>query len=784
LEAGVVASANFRAFERRSPVSTIPIRLSRSLRHLLPLILLAVVIVNVGLTQPAHADPCSPWSSEDAMRNAPPSCRGTWVVEPGQGNFIGREQLLRADLYNHHGFSRQFRWYAYSTTQLITNPDQVWAYCQGGLNTDEFCPSHQVTDTNNGLLSSFGPSQITLHTYSFKGKHIAQVCGNFFRTGVSQEDPVPHMTVFKFDDRNRNGTQDAGEQGLEGWQFRIVRVTSRFADQDPGQVGTVVTNSSGTADFRFDGDGPGLYRIEEVPRDGWAPTTPAVQNVVVDPGIGDAHLGTFRFGNAETTAELVKVNFNLVDPPQRMEADQPTNLLVRAEIHNDGPADVTVKDTVDVTLLQPDCTATPSYAEIIRTLARGESATVDFAVSVICTEPSYHTMRFVDHLYVVTPGVEDPNPSNNTVSFEHVFPVFDRADITLSDTTVTCPARSDVGVAFTCTATTSVGNAGPYGPADAVVTFGLTGPKDCSETSVGGSDHQMVTVPVGDPATVTVTWSVTCDQRSYHDFEVLANASIDHLHVEDLVEGNSDERAPVTVEIFEPADLSVTNLDIRCTEREATTLSSSCTASVVVTNAGPATDVAALSTLVITPEPACTAAPTASVDEQMTLAALESRAMTVTWTLTCSSADRHAVRVTATVRTDEPHAEDRNLPNNTISAVWGPLDVKPRSLPSSINIGKEGRVPFAVLSTATLNAMTDIQRTGLTFGSTGTEPSVVSCASQGEDVNGDGRLDLICHATTQLLNLTCDTTTLRLIGQTTEGVRFYAEDTVKVVGCH
>jgi len=36
----------------------------------------------------------------------------------------------------------------------------------------------------------------------------------------------------------------------------------------------------------------------------------------------------------------------------------------------------------------------------------------------------------------------------------------------------------------------------------------------------------------------------------------------------------------------------------------------------------------------------------------------------------------------------------------------------------------------------------------LTFGATGKERSLAFCNPNGEDVNGDGRLDLVCHFTT------------------------------------
>ncbi|HEU0139431.1 MAG TPA: hypothetical protein VFQ79_06970 [Bryobacteraceae bacterium] len=41
-----------------------------------------------------------------------------------------------------------------------------------------------------------------------------------------------------------------------------------------------------------------------------------------------------------------------------------------------------------------------------------------------------------------------------------------------------------------------------------------------------------------------------------------------------------------------------------------------------------------------------------------------------------------------------------------------------------------------------------VDSTSLTFGSTGRERSLAFCNPNGEDVNGDGRLDLMCHFNT------------------------------------
>lgn len=72
------------------------------------------------------------------------------------------------------------------------------------------------------------------------------------------------------------------------------------------------------------------------------------------------------------------------------------------------------------------------------------------------------------------------------------------------------------------------------------------------------------------------------------------------------------------------------------------------------------------------------------------------------------------------------------------------IDIKPGSdAPAPINLTAKGKVPVALLSSSTFNALL-VDKTSLTFGATGDEHSLSSCGD-GEDVNGDGFVDLVCH---------------------------------------
>src|SRR5262245_43762497 len=86
---------------------------------------------------------------------------------------------------------------------------------------------------------------------------------------------------------------------------------------------------------------------------------------------------------------------------------------------------------------------------------------------------------------------------------------------------------------------------------------------------------------------------------------------------------------------------------------------------------------------------------------------------------------------------------------SVLSEILVPIDIEPGDIPNSINLRSKGTIPVAILSSPTFDAPGTIDFASLTFGRTGTEKSLAFCNSHGEDVNGDGLLDLVCHFNTQ-----------------------------------
>lgn len=121
------------------------------------------------------------------------------------------------------------------------------------------------------------------------------------------------------------------------------------------------------------------------------------------------------------------------------------------------------------------------------------------------------------------------------------------------------------------------------------------------------------------------------------------------------------------------------------------------------------------------------------------------------------------------------------------------INIKPSDPNNIIPIGTPGKVPVAILSSATFNAPAMVVKSSLTFGRIGDEQSLVYkpdkrdsrllrhpvCSTQ--DVNGDGLKDLVCQFDTQLAGFQLTDTYGVLRGKTTTGITIKGTDSVHIV---
>lgn len=110
------------------------------------------------------------------------------------------------------------------------------------------------------------------------------------------------------------------------------------------------------------------------------------------------------------------------------------------------------------------------------------------------------------------------------------------------------------------------------------------------------------------------------------------------------------------------------------------------------------------------------------------------------------------------------------------------IEIKPPALPPvRINPRSGGKIPVAILSTASFNAVTQVDRKSLTFGHSGNEASLVFCNRSGEDVNNDGLPDLVCHFSTRRSAFVAGDTNAVLNGKTVTGAAIQGSEAIRTV---
>ena len=116
-----------------------------------------------------------------------------------------------------------------------------------------------------------------------------------------------------------------------------------------------------------------------------------------------------------------------------------------------------------------------------------------------------------------------------------------------------------------------------------------------------------------------------------------------------------------------------------------------------------------------------------------------------------------------------------------ITAVEVAIDIKPASDPNSINLGSQGTVPVAIFSTETFDA-TQVDPTTVTLADAGVKVRGKGTPmASTEDVDGDGRLDLVVHVETEGLSVTLGDTEAVLQGELFDGTPIRGSDSIRVI---
>ena len=121
------------------------------------------------------------------------------------------------------------------------------------------------------------------------------------------------------------------------------------------------------------------------------------------------------------------------------------------------------------------------------------------------------------------------------------------------------------------------------------------------------------------------------------------------------------------------------------------------------------------------------------------------------------------------------------LADPVVESIGVQIDIKPGAAENSINLGSNGVVPVAILSTKSFDART-VNPTSVSIAG-----AQVKVKGKGtpmatlQDVNGDGLVDLVVHVSTEALELTAGATRAFLEAKTFGGTPIIGSDWVRIV---
>jgi uncharacterized repeat protein (TIGR01451 family) len=145
--------------------------------------------------------------------------------------------------------------------------------------------------------TGLGASQISGGPYHFK---LGALDGNSLGSQDNQikgADILPlvsRIVAHKFDDLNSNGTQDAGEADLQGWNMTLY--------DGPDCSGDILASGTTGSDGNvvFSDLLAGTYSVKETPQAGWTNTTELCQHATLN----EAETATLDFGNRELIPDI------------------------------------------------------------------------------------------------------------------------------------------------------------------------------------------------------------------------------------------------------------------------------------------------------------------------------------------------------------------------------------------------------------------------------------------------------------------------------------------------
>ena len=246
-------------------------------------------------------------------------------------------------------------------------------------------------------------------------------------------------------------------------------------------------------------------------------------------GIGDACI-----------ADLEVVDQYVANVPGEVPPSEDIQITLDKVIRNNGPYGPVDAIAETVVTVPAGCTVSPdTHVALFHNLPVGMNILHHAPFTIHCYELGEHTYVFDDAIDVSTPGIVDPDPSNDAAVTELTVTTVSQADVKIvSVGFVDPPTEVTLGEDVDIILEKVLHNNGPWEPVDIAIDSTATAPTGCTVVPKDVPDS-VSDVPVGVDQVVTEVWTVNCTEEGLKTFAFDNAIDVATPYVSDPDPGNN-----------------------------------------------------------------------------------------------------------------------------------------------------------------------------------------------------------------------------------------------------
>ncbi len=247
-------------------------------------------------------------------------------------------------------------------------------------------------------------------------------------------------------------------------------------------------------------------------------------------------------------ADLKVADQYVENPPPEIALSEDVHIVLDKVLHNNGPYSPVDAVTETVITVPAGCTVSPStHVQRFYNLPVSVDILHHEPFTIHCYQLGEHTFVFDDSVEVTSPGIVDPDPSNDAARTELTVAAVAEADVKITGVRfVDPPTKIPMGQDVDITLRKHVHNNGPWDPVDISIDASATAPTGCTIVPKTVPDLAGG-VPVSVDQVVDEVWTIRCSQEGLKTFVFDNSIDVATDYVSDPDQANNSSRKWLSV---------------------------------------------------------------------------------------------------------------------------------------------------------------------------------------------------------------------------------------------